>query len=142
MSNVNKGINIANPVMGAISATRGLGPSSSSSPSQGSSGGSGNAPGFQYGSNNPNLALSINSGRQAAAKDQGFRRGYDITAPNADDPTLPREVISSMPRIHTDYASMGLPSRNRRSTLGQDGNLKMNGPKRKTQPVSVSPNVY
>lgn len=70
----------------------------------------------------PNLGDAINAGRLAAAGDQGFRRGYDITAPNATDPTLPREVISRMPRINTDYASMNapIPQRNQRkkSVLG------------------------
>lgn len=67
--------------------------------------GTGNAPGFSYNSNNPNLADSILAGQRTAIKNQPFRKGYDILGnmPDATDevPNPVRPVISSMPRIYS-----------------------------------------
>jgi len=61
-----------------------------------------NAPGFSYGPNTPNFADSILAGRREAIRNQPFRGGYDITAPNPDDAKLPREVVGHMPQIYSD----------------------------------------
>jgi len=64
----------------------------------------------------------VNAGRLAAAKDQGFRRGYDVlgSMPDATDemPNPTRPILGKIPRINTDFASMGVESpRKRRSIL-------------------------
>lgn len=78
----------------------------------------GNAPGFQFGSNNPNLADSIAAGRGMAVKNQQFRKGYDVygQAPEATDevPNPQKPVLSRMPRIYSDVDKGNLYGRNRR----------------------------
>lgn len=67
----------------------------------------GNAPGFQYGTNNPNLADSILAGRQNAVKNQPFRAGYDITQTNYNpDPRnqpFTKSIIGSIPPQYSDF---------------------------------------
>jgi hypothetical protein len=150
---VSKGVSIANkignvanvaiPAIGAAMATKnankGIGPSTT--PSVAASGnGLGMAPGFAYGSNNPNLATSLNAGRAAAAGDQKFRRGYDVTKtpfPTSTDPNPTPVVISHMPRINTDWASMGMtpPNRRRKSMINDDGTMNY-------QPVGRASGMY
>jgi len=63
----------------------------------------------------------VNAGRLAAAKDQGFRRGYDVLGSKPDptdeipNPTQP--IMSHIPKINTDYASMGVQPRKRKSVM-------------------------
>lgn len=115
MGKVNQGIGMAGPIMGAIASGRSNPSSSGNSsavpraPMQ-----EGNAPGFQYGTNNPNLADSILAGRRNAVASQPFRAGYDITKPSIPtDPNSPPKIIANMPRIPSDFG----PTRNRRRQL-------------------------
>jgi hypothetical protein len=129
---VNKGVSVVTPVLSSIAAARNqssptsqsspIGPSANIGPSTGVGPGAvprvstaGNAPGFNYGSNNPNLADSIAAGRGMAVKNQQFRSGYDITAPNFTDSTLPPEVIAKMPRIFSNVDRGNLKNKRRQA---------------------------
>jgi hypothetical protein len=142
MGGVNTGLNVASPVMSAIQSARSMDGGGGSSQSGGGIGPSGPLSGT-YTPYKPSLNDPVNAGRLAAAKDQGFRKGYDITAPNATDPTLPREVVSRMPKINTDYASMGAqpPAKKRKTAIGEDGGLKMRGNGGGTRRPTVQPEM-
>jgi hypothetical protein len=97
-----------NAIPGAISSStssRGIGPSNTPS-NTAVPRGQGTAPGFQFGTNNPNLADSILAGRQNAVINQPFRSGYDITQTNYNpsNPTNPgTHIIGHMPQIYSDF---------------------------------------
>jgi hypothetical protein len=132
LGKVGKVASIAGPAIGGAMAIknaigndggRGIGPSDSvvgSAVPRGSSNNSG--PGFakyQQGMdlNVPNLANSIAAGRNAATKDQGFRRGYDVTTRigEPDDEGKYETVTSRMPKINSDF---GRPQRDMGSLIG------------------------
>ena len=144
-SKVAKGVSIANkvkkvadvaiPAIGAAAAIKGI---------SGSGGNTGNV-GTGIGPSNPNVMNSnvngpitgqytpyqpdansaVNRGRLAGARDQGFRRGYDVTTRIGlpDDEGNYKTQVSRMPRINTDYASMGIQKK-RKSAINEDGTMK------------------
>ena len=113
----------------AVPRSTGLGPSSSSSVGSAVPRSSGSYTGgarYQQGMdlNNPNLANSISAGRSAGVKDQGFRRGYDVTTtygePN-EETGLYETKTTRMPKINSDF---GRPQRDMGSLIGGSYNRK------------------
>jgi hypothetical protein len=142
MNGVNTGMNIASPVMSAIQSA-GSAPSSGNSKS--SSSGIGPTPGV-YTPYQPDANSAVNRGRLAGAQDQGFRKGYDVKTRigEPDEAGTYQTQISRMPKINTDYASMGVaPPRKRKSAINDDGTMKpLPGNYSRTQPVMRAPQAY
>jgi|SRR6187399_242961 len=126
LSKIGTAAKIAAPAAGAIGTiaamknrnpedTSGLGPSAV--PRQ-----AGNAPGFTYDSNRPNLQNSIQAGRGMAVKNQQFRKGYDILGKTPDvtdeEPNPKAPVLSRMPRIYSDVDRGNLYGRRRPQYAG------------------------
>ena len=104
---------------GGSATPRGLGPSSSTATGSAQPRNANTFPGaakYQQGMdlNNPNLANSIGAGRAAAVKDQGFRKGYDVTTSigEPDEAGTYEQKITKMPKIKSDFA-IGGSARNR-----------------------------
>jgi len=131
LDKVGKVASIAGPAIGGAMAIKGalgsrdgggIGPSEAvigSAVPRGSSNNTG--PGFaRYQNdmdlNNPNLANSIAAGRAAATRDQGFRKGYDVTTRvgEPDEEGKYATVTQQMPKIKSDFAIGGTASRRNR----------------------------
>ena len=141
-SKVAKGVSIANkvkkvadvaiPAIGAAAAIKGMSGSGGGSSAPATTGiGPSSNPNVngpitgQYTPYQPQADSAVNRGRLAGAKDQGFRRGYDVTTRIGlpDDEGNYKTQVSRMPRINTDYASMGIQKK-RKSAINEDGTMK------------------
>lgn len=140
-STIGKVANIAGPALGAVGAVKGMmgnnnssnqstgiGPSSTSGMAvpRGSNNFTGAAK-YQQGMdlNNPNLANSIGAGRSAGVRDQGFRRGYDVTTRigEPDEEGKYETRVTRMPKIQSDF---GRPQRDMGSLIGGNRRKKQN----------------